>query len=170
MFVSLHTYHSGDIGISLLHGQKLTGRVIRGLLHRLLMRAAGFLRFLGVVPGYRDTAKELLDNGFWVAVVPGGAEEVMLHASENGRRAYEVSWQSKEGKARCGFAKVALSMGPGFEVFPCFCENGEEMKVNPLAELWTFLRLDHWWGSLARAMPSAVRWWMLQVRSHSIHQ
>lgn len=113
LIVTLHTYHSGDIGICLLNAQKVTGRVIRGLLHRLLMRMAGFIRFLGVVPGYRDTAEELLSQGFWVGVVPGGAEEVMMHASENGKHAYETAWNSKEGQARCGFARVALKMGPG---------------------------------------------------------
>jgi hypothetical protein len=85
MLVSLHTTHSGDIGPCMLYGQKLSGRVVRGLLHRLLMATAPILRYIGGVPGYRDTAYELLRAGNWVAVVPGGAEEIMAHNSANGQ-------------------------------------------------------------------------------------
>jgi hypothetical protein len=125
MLVSLHTTHSGDIGPCMLYGQKLSGRVVRGLLHRLLMATAPILRYIGGVPGYRDTAYELLRAGNWVAVVPGGAEEIMAHNSANGQNAYAVAWESKSGQQRAGFAKVAQSMGEGFQIFPCFCENGE---------------------------------------------
>lgn len=39
-------------------------------------------------------------------------------------------------------AQVALEMGPGFAVFPIFCENGEEMKWCFLADFFAFLRIE----------------------------
>jgi hypothetical protein len=49
---------------------------------------------------------------------------------DNGRSAYEVYWQSHNGKTgRTGFAELALQMGPGFPVIPTFCENGEVTKM-----------------------------------------
>ena len=122
MLVSCHTTHSGDILPCMLNAQHVSGRVVRGLLHKLLMTMVPVLRYLGAVPGYRDTASELLQHGNWVAVIPGGAEEIMAHCTGNGRDAYTVAWQSSSGNQRAGFAKVAQSMGECFEIFPCFCE------------------------------------------------
>ncbi|EKX45613.1 hypothetical protein GUITHDRAFT_138833 [Guillardia theta CCMP2712] len=129
----------------------------------MLISVLGFLRYFGAVPGYRDTAYELLKSGNWVAVVPGGAEEIMAHSTCNGRSAYVVSWVSKSGKKRAGFARVALKMGKGFQIFPCFCENGEEMKFNLFFELWTFLRLDILVGIIIRLTPDPMRWLLMQL-------
>jgi hypothetical protein len=69
----------------------------------------------------------------------------MSHCAAHGREAYTLgSWQSSSGRSRRGFAEVAQALGDGFEIFPFFCENGEEMRFAPLIELWMLLRLD--WG------------------------
>lgn len=49
----------------------------------------------------------------------------MAHATANGKDAYTLSWESASGNQRAGFAKVAQSLGSGFEIYPCFSENGE---------------------------------------------
>ncbi|KAJ1492315.1 hypothetical protein T484DRAFT_1771580, partial [Baffinella frigidus] len=111
--------------------------VPRGLFHRVLLELTPFLRYLGAVPGHRDTAVQLLRQGAWVAVIPGGSEEVVAHCTANGREAYKLAdWASHSGRPQTGFAK--------------------EMRINPFLELWTLLRLDVLSGYLIRALP--VRW------------
>ena len=51
--------------------------------------------------------------------------------------------------------QVALEMGPGFAVYPIFCENGEEMKWCLLADLFTYLRIE-WVRRLVLDMNSIV--------------
>ena len=46
---------------------------------------------MGSLAGERNTALSLLHSGFWVAVIPGGAEEGMV-GHEN---AYKVCWPKK---------------------------------------------------------------------------
>ncbi len=43
---------------------------------------------LGFVAGERDTAVQLLKEGYWLAVAPGGAEEVSEHIAAQGQHAY----------------------------------------------------------------------------------
>ena len=58
--------------------------------------------------------------------MPGGLEETLLHIQERGKYAYKVDWTSKgSGVQRSGAASIAVSMGPGFRVVPCFVENAE---------------------------------------------
>ncbi len=45
--------------------------------------------------------------------------------SRCGAEAYSLHWRSHRGVKRTGFASVAIAMGPGFRIFPCFVENGE---------------------------------------------
>ncbi len=84
LLVSTHTTHSTDILICCLTAHKLSGRVVRGLLHRLLVTFMPWLRYLGLVSGHRDSAIQLLRKGHWVAVVPGGAEEIAYHIGDHG--------------------------------------------------------------------------------------
>ena len=97
LLVSTHTSHSTDILICCLTAHKLSGRVVRGLLHRLLVSCMPWLRYLGLVPGYRDSAIQLLRQGHWVAVIPGGAEEIAHHISDHGsngsHRCDDISYQ-----------------------------------------------------------------------------
>jgi len=79
-----------------------------------------------MVPGYRDTAVQLLKQGFWVGVIPGGGEEAM-RGHEN---AYNLDWPAK----RRGFAKVAIKAQ--VPILPVFYQNCEEMRWNPLLWLW----------------------------------
>jgi hypothetical protein len=145
LLVGSHTFHSADIPMCMLHAQTISGHAPRGLFHRELVEAVPFLRYCGAVPGHRDIAVELLHQSCWVGVIPGGAEEIMSHCAAHGREAYTLgSWQSSSGRSRRGFAEVAQALGDGFEIFPFFCENGEEMRFAPLIELWMLLRLD--WG------------------------
>jgi hypothetical protein len=84
LLVSTHTTHSTDILICCLTAHKLSGRVVRGLLHRILITCMPWLRYFGLVPGYRDSAVQLLRQGNWVGVVPGGAEEISHHIGNHG--------------------------------------------------------------------------------------
>ena len=94
LLVSTHTTHSTDILICCLTAHKLSGRVVRGLLHRLLVTCMPWLRYLGLVPGYRDSAIQLLRQGHWVAVVPGGAEEIAHHIGNYGSDGDSLPFQS----------------------------------------------------------------------------
>src|ERR1700738_4179725 len=106
--------------------QKHFGRVVRGLVHRNVMLSNPWLAYIGMVPGYRDTAVQLLKKGFWVGVIPGGGEEAM-RGHEN---AYNLDWPAK----RRGFAKVAIKAG--VPILPVFYQNAEEMRWNPILWLW----------------------------------
>jgi len=46
---------------------------------------------------------------------------------------------------------------------PLFCENGEEIKLNVVFEIWTGLKLDVLYGFVMRRMPSPIHWFMWQV-------
>jgi len=153
-------FHSTDVFVGAMMGQRVGGKVIRGLVHRVVLACAPWLRLLGLFPGRRDTAIAMLKENNWCACIPGGIEEIMEHTTGNGERAYEIWWRShnQDGRNRKGFAEVALQMGPGFKVFPFFFENGEEMKWNPIFELWCYFRLDRLYGAVMRSLPAPLEW------------
>jgi len=129
--IAMHTTHNADIGFSITGTQKHFGRVIRGLVHRNVMLFNPWLAYMGMVPGYRDTAVQLLSQGYWVGVIPGGGEEAM-RGHEN---AYNLDWPVK----RRGFAKVAIRAG--VPILPIFYQNCEEMRFNPV--LWAWNKLHY---------------------------
>jgi len=124
--INMHTTHNADISYGIVATQKTFGRVSRGLVHRNVMLLSPWLAYIGMVPGYRDTAVQLLKQGFWVGVIPGGGEEAMT-GHEN---AYNLDWPAK----RRGFAKVAIKAQ--VPILPVFYQNCEEMRWNPLLWLW----------------------------------
>lgn len=126
LMIHMHTTHNADIGLGIVATQKFFHRVVRGLVHRNVMLFNPWLAYIGMVPGYRDTAVQLLSQGFWVGVIPGGGEEAM-RGHEN---AYNLDWPSK----RRGFAKVAIKAG--VPILPVFYQNCEEMRFNPFLWLW----------------------------------
>eukprot|EP00293_Proteomonas_sulcata_P001869 CAMPEP_0184328582 /NCGR_PEP_ID=MMETSP1049-20130417/143698_1 /TAXON_ID=77928 /ORGANISM="Proteomonas sulcata, Strain CCMP704" /LENGTH=221 /DNA_ID=CAMNT_0026650901 /DNA_START=176 /DNA_END=841 /DNA_ORIENTATION=- len=144
----------------------MTGKVVRGLFHRPFVRCNYFWTTrLGAVSGYHESALELLRAGHWCAVIPGGAEEFLLHTTQD--HAYDVHWMAHSGKQRTGVGELALSMGPGFCIYPSFTENGEEMRWNPLVDLWTALRLDQVYSALMKSVPKGILEWMLwQIAIH----
>jgi len=127
--VHVHSTHNQDIAYILQGTYQAFGKVSRGLVHRTVMGLAPWLQYIGMVPGYRDTAEKLLRNNFWVAVIPGGGEEAM-RGHEN---AYNLNWPKK----RKGFAKVAIRAG--VPIVPIFYQNHEEMRFNPIFWLWNQL-------------------------------
>lgn len=79
-----------------------TGRVPRFLGERSLWKVPGTSRALdalGIVPGERDPAVRLLEEGELVCVYPGGVEDSFKLSSE----AYRLKWAQ-----RAGFAIVAM--------------------------------------------------------------
>ncbi|CAF0749229.1 unnamed protein product [Adineta ricciae] len=131
LFIARHSTHNGDILGTLVCFYHKTGRVLRPLIHRYLTKFFPFLRLMGAVPGEPKSATSLLKSGFWVAVVPGGADEGMI-GHEN---AYKVCWPKK----RKGFAHVAVDAQ--VPIVPLFLANVDEMRWNPLLSLWNFLGL-----------------------------
>ena len=158
IFVAHHTAHSGDIHLGLLMLCELTGQVVRGLIHRVVIVLFPIYRLLGSVPGTRDTAIQLLRNGESVALIPGGAEELCL-GHEN---AYTVVWTSSSGRKRCGFAHVAEAAGA--PVIPIAGRNTEEMFFCWPAYLWNR------WGWTRRYNDYCMRsdglwgWILVQIR------
>ncbi|EKX45687.1 hypothetical protein GUITHDRAFT_138890 [Guillardia theta CCMP2712] len=134
LLVSFHTSHNVDILISLFLMRKTLGRVPRALFHRPMMMFWGpLLRRFGGVSGTRKRAD-----------------------------AYELYWLSHNSGKRLGYARVAEEMGAGSKVIPYFCENAEEMKWNPLFDLWSFLLLDRLYGAVMRSMPGPIHFLMWQ--------
>lgn len=106
---------------------KQTGRYPRALMLRSLFDKpwlSEILTELGAVPGSRDSACELLDDGNLVVVYPGGARDSMKGRSER----YHLRWGERRG-----FAHVAIrtgapicpvaAIGPD-EVFPVLSNRG----------------------------------------------
>jgi 1-acyl-sn-glycerol-3-phosphate acyltransferase len=86
-----------------------TGRTPRFLGERNLWKipgAAPLLDAVGTIPGAPDDAVKLLSAGELVCVYPGGIDDSFKVSSE----AYKLQW-SPGGKARAGFARVALRAG-----------------------------------------------------------
>ncbi|UJR13595.1 hypothetical protein I4U23_000608 [Adineta vaga] len=133
LFISRHSTHNAEIQGAIVCTYHKTGRVIRSLIHRQIMLIFSFLRLMGCVPGKRDTAVSLLNSRFWVAVIPGGAEEAMV-GHEN---AYKVCWPEN----RKGFVHVATEAG--VPIIPTFMANQEEMRWNPILFLWNLFGLGH---------------------------
>ncbi|KNC51798.1 uncharacterized protein AMSG_12109 [Thecamonas trahens ATCC 50062] len=129
LFVGLHTSHNHDILACIFIVQDETGRTARSLIHRKLATSQPWIRFVGSVPGYRATAVNLLRAGYWVAVIPGGADEAMAGYDA----AYTVQWP----ESRKGFARVAAAAGA--DIVPVVTSNSEEMKFVPLFWLWSKL-------------------------------
>jgi len=132
LFFGRHSTHNMDILGIICRCWETTGRVTRALFHRLLMVGFPLLRYFGGIPGHRDSAVALLQQGFWCGVIPGGADEAMVgHAN-----CYRVHWPSK----RRGFARVAMDSNA--LLVPFFTRNAEEMRWNPFHDLW---HLMHGW-------------------------
>ncbi|CAF3622315.1 unnamed protein product [Rotaria sp. Silwood1] len=131
LFISRHSTHNAEIQGVIVFVYHKTGRVIRSLIHRYLIPLFPILRLMGSLPGERDTALSLLNSRFWVAVIPGGADEAMI-GHEN---AYKVYWPNK----RKGFVHVATQAQ--VSIVPTFMSNQEEMRWNPILYLWNFFYL-----------------------------
>ncbi len=98
------------------------GRPVRALADRFLFRipkVREWLAAVGAVPGTRDNARRMLEEGQLVIVYPGGANEVMKPAHE----AYRLSWGD-----RVGFVKVAASAG--VPIYPFAGVGVEELYRN----------------------------------------
>lgn len=140
LFISRHSTHNAEIQGVIVCAYHQTGRVIRSLIHRYLIPMFPILRFMGSVPGERRTALSLLKSGFWVAVIPGGADEAMI-GNEN---AYKVSWPKK----RKGFAHIATEAN--VPIVPTFLANQEEMRWNPFLYFWNFFGLGRLFSFLVQ--------------------
>lgn len=161
LFVSIHTSHVADCMMSAMAFPRFTGKLVRILLDRGSYYAMKpIMQRLGFVAGERDTAVELLKDGHWVAVAPGGAEEICEHLTARGSNAYGLHWESINGKERTGFAEVVRSAGEQVVVVPCFVDNGEEMRWCPVLDLWCALRLDVLYGTVMRTSPPALMWFL----------
>ncbi|CAF1586317.1 unnamed protein product, partial [Didymodactylos carnosus] len=91
------------------------------------MRCFPFLRRIGCLPGERETAEALLEVGYLCGVIPGGVDEAMI----GHKNAYKVCWPKKSKKSsRKGFALIAMKAG--CPIIPCFLQNQEEMRFNPI--------------------------------------
>lgn len=118
LLIYIHSTHNVDIPFGIIGTYKATGKVVRGLVHRWVMMFFPVFAYLGMVPGYRDTALELLKAGHWVGVIPGGGEEAM--------RGWENKYNLKWPKNRRGFAKVAIRAN--VPIVPILYQNIDEMS------------------------------------------
>eukprot|EP00475_Leptophrys_vorax_P040123 TRINITY_DN7394_c0_g2_i1.p1 TRINITY_DN7394_c0_g2~~TRINITY_DN7394_c0_g2_i1.p1 ORF type:complete len:322 (-),score=66.36 TRINITY_DN7394_c0_g2_i1:629-1570(-) len=131
LIISYHTQHNADILVAMAAIYAATkGRVARGLLHSMLYDALGFLvQWIGLVPGTRDSAVELLKSGFIVGVLPGGSDEAMV-GGDGRYKLYEPAWSKRRGY-------VEVAKAANVKIYPSLVRNGEEMRFNPLFYLWS---------------------------------
>lgn len=155
LLISTHTTHNMDISMGLTGIHAKTGRVPRGLMHRAVFTLFPWLKYLGLVPGQRYTAKHLIHFGFLTCVLPGGGEEAM-RGHENAYSLHPI-W-----KKRRGFAHVAIDAGA--DIIPVFIRNVEEMRFNPFFFCWNraglsrrYQELIDWLEPRSRFLNSVVR-------------
>lgn len=154
LLISIHTTHCVDIPMILTGLHEKTGRVPRGLMHRVLFQLCPFLRYLGLVPGKRNTGKHLLQQGFLTCVLPGGAEEGLCgHES-----AYttHVRWADRRGY-------VHVAKDAGVDIIPVFTQNVEEMRFNPLVFFANKLGLTRKYQGLVDMRIPALSWCLKQL-------
>lgn len=99
------------------------GKLVRALAERLVFEVPGLRELaldMGAVPGTRDAALNLLNQGHLVAVSPGGVREAIAGRAKS----YQLVWGE-----RLGFAKVALQAG--VDIIPAFAENVDELYRSP---------------------------------------
>lgn len=99
------------------------GLLVRSLADRWLFRLPGVSAFAyagGAVPGTREAAVDMLQQGSPVMVSPGGVREAIAGPNHY----YRVHWGS-----RLGFAHVALEAN--IPLLPVFGENVEELYRAP---------------------------------------
>lgn len=157
LLVTYHSTHYTDTLAGPLLSYYYSGRVIRGLMHRTLHSCIPWVTYLGIIPGTRDEAVELLKTGHVVAVLPGGAEEA-LTGHENAYKLH-AKWDERRG-----YVKVAMEAN--VPILPCFTRNVEEMRFNPIFYLWNLLGLGKTWTSLfdlPYGVGSACKWIALVV-------
>ncbi|CAF2466673.1 unnamed protein product [Rotaria sp. Silwood2] len=131
LLIARHSTHNGEILGTIVCIYHMTGRVLRSLMHRSLTPFFPVLRLMGAVPGEPKSALSLLKSGFWVGVMPGGADEGMV-GHEN---AYKVCWPKK----RKGFAHIAIDAD--VPIIPICISNVDEMRWNPILWIWNLLGL-----------------------------
>jgi len=98
---------------------KATGRLPRSLTDNLIFKAPGLREValaIGAVAGHPETARELLDQGNLVIVMPGGAPEAFKSSS----KAYQLYWRK-----RLGFARLAIRAQ--VPVIPAACIGIDEL-------------------------------------------
>jgi 1-acyl-sn-glycerol-3-phosphate acyltransferase len=131
------------------------GRMPRFLGERNLWRVPGVARFLtsvGAVPGTRDRAVQLLDQGHLVGVYPGGIDDSWKTASE----AYRLKWGM-----RAGFAHIALRAR--VPILPIVGDGIDDLLTIVARERWVGRRLfgseryDLPWATGAYGLPFVPR-------------
>lgn len=127
LVVGMHTTHNQDILMVQTGVFRAIGRAPRGALHRTLFAFLPWLRYVGMVPGQRNTVKHILKAGFILGLIPGGAEEAMS-GHEN---AYKLHprWLTRKGYAH-------VAQDAKVKIYPLFTRNAEEMRYNPIFHLW----------------------------------
>jgi len=154
LVISMHSTHNYDIFLHLTGMYVATGRVPRGMLHRVLFKLHPYCKYLGVIPGQRHTAKHLLQAGFLNCVLPGGSEEAM-YGHENAYRLHP-RWHDRRG-----FAHVAIEAG--VDIIPIFMQNVEEMRFNPMFYACNKLGITRAFSRVVDMRIPAVSWALKQT-------
>jgi hypothetical protein len=64
MLVGFHSTHNVDILLGVFAVYEHLGRAVRGMLHHLVYQFNPWVKYIGLVPGYRSTAEKLLNLGY----------------------------------------------------------------------------------------------------------
>lgn len=155
LLISMHSTHNADIlmAITGLH-EASGGRAPRGLLHRILFMLHPYTKYMGMVPGQRNTAKHLIQQGYLTCVLPGGAEEAMT-GHEN---AYNLHPRWKD---RRGFVHVARDADA--DIIPVFIKNAEEMRFSPTFYVCNRLGLTRVYTRLVDKRIPCLSWVLKQA-------
>jgi len=125
IYISKHTTHNYDLIPGLITLYKELKKPVRGLGHFLIYFACPHYTRLGIVVGNRQTAEKLLENNESIAIIPGGAEEMISSLTEPNK----LNWISKSGNYKTGF--VRLSIKYDVDIIPMAAKNIEYMVFSP---------------------------------------
>ncbi|OQR93322.1 hypothetical protein ACHHYP_02663 [Achlya hypogyna] len=158
LFIGYHSNHNWDIMMMGMGIKDALGEVPIGLIHRGIIACHPWLRWMGCIPGTRADALAAYAAGHRACVViPGGAEEAVA-GFEN---AYKVDWKSTSGRARTGFAELAIEADA--VVVPVVVQNLQEMCFNPIFYLCNVTGISRGYDVLMR-LPYGIGWLFWQLK------
>ena len=113
LLVLNHSLATYDVVLLVREIEEKTGRTPKPLVDRLFFKVPGvcdLARKAGMVEGSRENARDLLNAGELVIVLPGGMKEALRPSTEK----YDVRWDTRKG-----FVRIALETGANVIIGAC---------------------------------------------------
>jgi hypothetical protein len=162
LLIGMHSTHNSDILVGMLSLFEVIGRVSRGLMHTVLFWFVPWVARLGLLPGTRENAVQLLVEGSMCGVLPGGGEEAM--SGHENAYLLHPRWTTRRGFVVVAREAAKTSKKPIYLV-PYFCKNVEEMRFNPFFYVFNKLGLSRFYMEKLVTLPGKAGWIFKQIGS-----